>query len=172
MTTQPQVGAQRAERVPLLHTKLHIPALPRDARRVPRPRLIERLNAGLHRKLTLISAPADFGKTTLVSEWVSHFRLGIADSGLETASASTLRNRQSTKGKAARSGSRHSGHHGYLSGRCAGDHPARTPGACIFARAGRGSGDARLELSVPNQPLRPILWCSKPPINPMTNTFG
>ncbi|MEJ2738195.1 MAG: LuxR C-terminal-related transcriptional regulator, partial [Anaerolineae bacterium] len=35
-----------------------------------RPRLIERLNAGLHRKLTLVSAPAGFGKTTLVSEWV------------------------------------------------------------------------------------------------------
>jgi len=34
-----------------------------------RPRLIERLNEGLHRKLTLISAPAGFGKTTLVSEW-------------------------------------------------------------------------------------------------------
>jgi LuxR family maltose regulon positive regulatory protein len=32
--------------------------------------LVERLNAGLHRKLTLISAPAGFGKTTLVSEWV------------------------------------------------------------------------------------------------------
>jgi ATP/maltotriose-dependent transcriptional regulator MalT len=30
---------------------------------VPRPRLIERLNAGLHRKLTLTSAPAGFGKT-------------------------------------------------------------------------------------------------------------
>jgi LuxR family maltose regulon positive regulatory protein len=37
---------------------------------VARPRLIERLNKGLHRKLTLISAPAGFGKTTLVSEWI------------------------------------------------------------------------------------------------------
>ena len=36
---------------------------------ISRPRLIERLNAGLHRKLTLISAPAGFGKTTLLSEW-------------------------------------------------------------------------------------------------------
>ena len=35
------------------------------------PRLIERLNEGLHRKLTLISAPAGFGKTTLVSAWLA-----------------------------------------------------------------------------------------------------
>jgi LuxR family maltose regulon positive regulatory protein len=38
---------------------------------VLRPRLLERLNEGLHRKLTLISAPAGFGKTTLVSEWLA-----------------------------------------------------------------------------------------------------
>jgi LuxR family transcriptional regulator, maltose regulon positive regulatory protein len=54
---------------PLLATKLYIPA-PRP-KVVLRPRLIERLNEGLHRKLTLISAPAGFGKTTLVSEWVA-----------------------------------------------------------------------------------------------------
>jgi LuxR family maltose regulon positive regulatory protein len=50
---------------PLLQTKLHIP--PSRPELVSRPRLIEQLNAGLHRKLTLISAPAGFGKTTLVS---------------------------------------------------------------------------------------------------------
>src|SRR5260370_13907503 len=38
---------------------------------VLRHRLIERLNEGLHRKLTLISAPAGFGKTTLVSQWLA-----------------------------------------------------------------------------------------------------
>jgi LuxR family maltose regulon positive regulatory protein len=53
---------------PLLQTKLYIP--PSRPELVSRPRLIERLNAGLHRKLTLVSAPAGFGKTTLVSEWV------------------------------------------------------------------------------------------------------
>jgi LuxR family maltose regulon positive regulatory protein len=38
---------------------------------VLRPRLIERLNKGLNSKLTLISAPAGFGKTTLVSQWLA-----------------------------------------------------------------------------------------------------
>ena len=39
-----------------------------------RPRLIERLNAGQDHKMTLISAPVGFGKTTLVSEWVEDLR--------------------------------------------------------------------------------------------------
>ena len=51
---------------PLLQTKLYIPPVRPEL--VSRSRLIERLNAGLHRRLTLISAPAGFGKTTLVSE--------------------------------------------------------------------------------------------------------
>ena len=54
---------------PLLATKLYIP--PPRPNVVLRPRLIERLNEGLHRKLTLISAPAGFGKTTLVSTWIA-----------------------------------------------------------------------------------------------------
>lgn len=54
---------------PVLATKLYTP-LPRP-KVVLRPHLIERLNEGLHCKLTLISAPAGFGKTTLVSEWVA-----------------------------------------------------------------------------------------------------
>jgi LuxR family maltose regulon positive regulatory protein len=54
---------------PILATKLYIP--PPRPKVVPRPRLLERLNEGLHRKLTLIAAPAGFGKTTLVSEWIA-----------------------------------------------------------------------------------------------------
>ena len=56
---------------PLLATKLYIP--PPRSKVVLRPRLIERLNAGCAQdcRLTLISAPAGFGKTTLVSEWVA-----------------------------------------------------------------------------------------------------
>ena len=53
---------------PLLQTKLHIPPVRPEL--VSRPRLIEQLNVGLHRKLTLVSAPAGFSKTTLLSEWI------------------------------------------------------------------------------------------------------
>jgi ATP/maltotriose-dependent transcriptional regulator MalT len=52
----------------ILATKLHIPSCRPDL--VPRPRLVGRLNEGLHGKLTLLSAPAGFGKTTLLSEWI------------------------------------------------------------------------------------------------------
>jgi len=61
---------------PLLTTKLYIPPVRPDL--VSRPRLIERLNTGLHRKLTLISAPAGFGKTTLLSEWTHLSRRAAA----------------------------------------------------------------------------------------------
>jgi LuxR family maltose regulon positive regulatory protein len=55
---------------PLLRTKLYIP--PVRPKRVSRPRLVARLTQGLRlgSKLTLISAPAGFGKTTLLSEWI------------------------------------------------------------------------------------------------------
>jgi LuxR family maltose regulon positive regulatory protein len=59
----------------LLATKLFIP--PVRSELVIRPRLIEQLSEGLHRKLTLISAPAGFGKTTLVIEWLNNLRLGV-----------------------------------------------------------------------------------------------
>ena len=54
----------------LLATKLHRPAPP--AKRVQRPHLVQRLNEGLelNRQLTLVSAPAGFGKTTCICEWV------------------------------------------------------------------------------------------------------
>jgi len=52
---------------PLLATKLFIPAAKPGL--VPRPLLVERLNAALGYSLVLVSAPAGFGKTTLLSEW-------------------------------------------------------------------------------------------------------
>lgn len=58
---------------PILATKLYVP--PPGAKRVLRPRLVERLNAGYRSgrapNVTLISAPAGFGKTTLISEWLA-----------------------------------------------------------------------------------------------------
>jgi len=71
----------------ILTTKLHIP--PPRSNLVLRPRLSKRLNESLHRKLTLISAPAGFGKTTLLSEWIavptpSHRPIG---EGLEVRAA-------------------------------------------------------------------------------------
>lgn len=52
---------------PLLKTKLHIPHRRPDM--VPRSLLIKQLNERIQRKLTLITAPAGYGKTNLASEW-------------------------------------------------------------------------------------------------------
>jgi LuxR family transcriptional regulator, maltose regulon positive regulatory protein len=63
---------------PILATKLYLP--PARPNIVPRARLIGRLNAGLPHTpgFTLISAPAGFGKTTLVSEWVAECKQPVA----------------------------------------------------------------------------------------------
>ncbi|NTU82854.1 MAG: AAA family ATPase [Chloroflexales bacterium] len=66
---------------PVLATKLFIP--PPRPNVVLRADLITRLNAGLHRRLTLISAPAGFGKTTLVSHWLT--RIENRELGIEKA---------------------------------------------------------------------------------------
>jgi LuxR family maltose regulon positive regulatory protein len=50
-------------------TKLY--RLPVRARLVSRTRLIDRLNIALQKRLTLLSAPPGFGKTTLLSQWIS-----------------------------------------------------------------------------------------------------
>ncbi len=55
---------------PLLTTKLYMPPIRPEL--VPRPHLLARLDEGSHRKLILISAPAGFGKTTLVSAWIKN----------------------------------------------------------------------------------------------------
>jgi LuxR family transcriptional regulator, maltose regulon positive regulatory protein len=53
----------------MLLTKLHIPPVANNL--VNRPALYDELNKGLSRKLILISAPAGFGKTTLLSDWIN-----------------------------------------------------------------------------------------------------
>jgi LuxR family maltose regulon positive regulatory protein len=63
--------------MPLLATKLYTP--PQRPNLVLRPRLVERLNDGLSRKLTLISAPAGFGKTTLICEGIGELGVGSRD---------------------------------------------------------------------------------------------
>lgn len=69
----------------LLTTKFHIP--PQRAGLVARPRLLDGLQRGLdeHHKLMLISAPAGYGKTTLVAEWIVNLQSKIADQKLQVS---------------------------------------------------------------------------------------
>ena len=64
----------------LLETKLYVPRSRRGL--VPRPRLSERLDRGTASKLTLVSAPAGFGKTTLLTEWLAAGPAAPADERL------------------------------------------------------------------------------------------
>src|SRR5439155_22973428 len=57
----------------LLVTKLARPSVGADL--VARPRLTNQLHLGIQRPLTLIAAPAGFGKTTLLSTWLEHASL-------------------------------------------------------------------------------------------------
>ena len=59
---------------PLLSTKLTVPS--QRTYLVPRPRLGEKLEAGLGCGLTLVSAPAGFGKSTLLGAWISEHSVG------------------------------------------------------------------------------------------------
>jgi LuxR family maltose regulon positive regulatory protein len=80
---------------PILATKVYIP--PPRPQLIRRPRLLARLTQGLQRKLTLISAPAGFGKTTLVSSWLaelqgaqSHPRPEAADAKVDQRSSTVV----------------------------------------------------------------------------------
>lgn len=72
---------------PLLETKLFIPAA--RARRVPRPRLVAQLDPDC--SLTLVSAPAGFGKTTLVSDWIRARRPPVGWLSLDPADSDLRR---------------------------------------------------------------------------------
>jgi LuxR family maltose regulon positive regulatory protein len=69
-------SAQTSLSFPLLKTKLYIPAVP--ASRVIRSHLVDRMGEIEQRELTLISAPAGFGKTTLLAEWITQTSLPVA----------------------------------------------------------------------------------------------
>src|SRR2546421_4127569 len=74
-------GMQSDALTPLLATKLH-PPLPR-AHLVRRPQLAARLTQGMMGPLTLVSAPAGFGKTTLLAQWLAESGMPVAWLSLE-----------------------------------------------------------------------------------------
>ena len=65
----------------MLLTKLHIPSPGNNL--IQRSYLFNKLNEGLSRKLILISAPAGFGKTTLISDWINQYKILTAWVSLE-----------------------------------------------------------------------------------------
>jgi LuxR family transcriptional regulator, maltose regulon positive regulatory protein len=67
----------------MLLTKLHIPSTGQNI--VHRSGLFEKLNSGLNRKLILVSAPAGFGKTTVVSDWIIQNKIPTAWYSLDEA---------------------------------------------------------------------------------------
>ena len=69
------------QRDPLLATKLHMPR-PR-AQLVSRSHLVERLEQSMEYALTLVSAPAGFGKTTLLAQWLAESNASVAWLSLE-----------------------------------------------------------------------------------------
>lgn len=73
----------------ILKTKLHIPRVQLGL--VSRPQLMEKLDRGLEEKLTLVVAPAGFGKTTALVEWVRHRDLSCCWFSLDPADNDPVR---------------------------------------------------------------------------------
>jgi LuxR family maltose regulon positive regulatory protein len=71
-----QVAESNDKHSSFLATKLFIPRS--NSRQVQRPFLIDRLNAFHDHKMTLVSAPAGFGKTTILTQWVSQLNDPVA----------------------------------------------------------------------------------------------
>src|SRR5262249_15237397 len=75
------ITSSMSTRAQLLATKLTVPSARPGL--VPRPRLVERLMRGMWGKLTLLLAPAGYGKTTVLAEWLATMRLEARDLRLE-----------------------------------------------------------------------------------------
>ncbi|MEW6403236.1 MAG: LuxR family transcriptional regulator, partial [Chloroflexota bacterium] len=77
--------------LPLLSTKFHIPRS--RAAGVSRPRLTKKLRAGMHHPGTfaLLSGPAGFGKTTLLTEFIAEYRQPVAWLSLDAADNDPIR---------------------------------------------------------------------------------
>lgn len=73
----------------LLTTKLYVPPVSTSV--VARPRLFELLDEGLLQKLTVLSAPAGFGKTTLLSDWIRARKLPVAWISLDAGDNDPMR---------------------------------------------------------------------------------
>lgn len=72
----PLPSSERKKQYTVLSTKFYIPRLRPYI--VSRPRLLEKLNEVKERELALVSAPAGFGKTTLLSDWISQVKMPAA----------------------------------------------------------------------------------------------
>jgi len=72
----PRIAAQLSLASTLPQTKLVRPRLPSDV--IPRPHLLERLNAGLDGPLTLLHAQAGYGKSTLLAQWLATLPRSVA----------------------------------------------------------------------------------------------
>src|SRR6266581_3822770 len=81
VTLRPLLAQRSQPLPPLLATKHHVPR-PRT-HLVPRAHLVERLQQGVELALTLVSAPAGFGKTTLLAQWLAESGLPVAWLSLE-----------------------------------------------------------------------------------------
>jgi LuxR family maltose regulon positive regulatory protein len=68
VVTEEETSNSSPEILTLLRTKLYMPRLAADL--IERPHLLAHLDRGLNRKLTLVSAPAGYGKTTLIVQWL------------------------------------------------------------------------------------------------------
>jgi LuxR family maltose regulon positive regulatory protein len=84
---QPQTTIQRAApaeiEIPIIKTKLFLPKIPHNL--VRRPKLVSLLDQGTQLPLTILSASAGFGKTTLLAEWAAQSHMPVAWLGLDQA---------------------------------------------------------------------------------------